>query len=68
MDLKDPSHPIWRIGTILASSTLVLAVNYFNANDFSADDISRIFQTLGGVGAIFGIKSLVTKNSGDPDP
>lgn len=62
MEYRDPGHPVWRIGTILAVCVLVVAVNYANAKSFDADDWERIVQLLGGLGAGAGIKSYLTKS------
>jgi hypothetical protein len=63
--LHDKDHPIWKIGTILACTALVISVNFFNAKQFDADDYQRIAQTLGGMGGLMGLRSLVTRRRDD---
>ena len=64
----DASHPIWRIGTILSITLLVIAVEVFNANEVNWDEFIKISQILGGIGAGAGLKSFLTKNPNTNDP
>jgi hypothetical protein len=59
----NPSHPVWRIGTILAVTSLVISVNFFNANQFDRDDWERIGQILLGLGGVQTVKSYITKGT-----
>lgn len=50
--LHDHAHPIWKIALILAVCLLLLTVNYANANKFDHDDIMRVVESAGGIGAL----------------
>jgi hypothetical protein len=51
MPLTDHSHPIWKIGMMLSLAAVLVAINYFNANQYDYDDIKRTVEGVGVVGA-----------------